>query len=97
MWRGGWRRCSWSHRKRRRGESDREMQREVLAIVLREHPSPVTLFDLEHELLRGERGMAAAFALARAAVALGVAGLVYSNGFKIGATPAARHFAWLVL
>lgn len=98
MYRGGWQRCSRSPSEPDGSGAHREMQLGVLAIVLREHPSPVTLFDLERELLRDEPSVAATFALAHAYLDLGVAGLLYTHSDcrNVSATRAARHFAWLV-
>jgi hypothetical protein len=63
--------------------ADLNMQRTVLALVLREHPILLTLPALAIRVLANPRTLAGGVALARAIRALDNEGLVLSDGFLI--------------
>jgi hypothetical protein len=69
--------------------ADSEMQRAVLAVVLREHPVLLTFPALAAELFENPNQLIAGMALARAVRDLVTEGLLYSNGvFVLPSRPA---------
>lgn len=62
---------------------DLNMQRVVLALVLRQHPDPLTLPTLAGRVLLNPRTLTGGIALARALRDLDNEGLVFSDGFLI--------------
>jgi hypothetical protein len=69
--------------------TDAEMQRAVLAVVLREHPILLTFPALAAELFENPNGLVAGIALARAVRDLVTEELLYSNGvFVLPSRPA---------
>lgn len=83
-WRGG---GAWRRRQRRAPSftvtTDQEMQRAVLAIVLREYPVLLTFPAISCELFENPDDLVGGMALARAVRDLVMAGLLYSNGFLV--------------
>jgi hypothetical protein len=63
--------------------TDLEMQRVVLALVLREHPVTLTLPALAGRVLAEPRTLTGGVALARALRDLDNEGLVFSDGFYV--------------
>jgi hypothetical protein len=67
------------------------MQRAVLALVLREHPDPLTLPALAGRVLANPRTLVGGVALARALRNLDNEGLVFSDGFLVQPSRPAVH------
>ncbi len=67
------------------GNEERRLQREVLALVLVEHPVPTTVRDLQRELGRP-------IEVERAIDALAEHGLISTDGDQVVPTPAAVRF-----
>jgi hypothetical protein len=67
------------------------MQRAVLALVLREHPDPLTLPALAGRVLTNPRTLVGGVALARALRNLDNEGLVFSDGFLVQPSRPAVH------
>jgi hypothetical protein len=67
------------------------MQRAVLALVLREHPDPLTLPALAGRVLANPRTLVGGVALARALRNLDNEGLVFSDGFLLQPSRPAVH------
>lgn len=67
------------------------MQRAVLALVLREHPDPLTLPALAGRVLANPRTLVGGVALARALRNLDDEGLVFSDGFLVQPSRPAVH------
>ena len=67
------------------------MQRAVLALVLREHPDPLTLPVLAGRVLANPRTLVGGVALARALRDLDNEGLVFSDGFQVQPSRPAVH------
>jgi len=67
------------------------MQRVVLALVLREHPDPLTLPALAGRVLASPRTLTGGVVLARALRDLDNEGLVFSDGFLIQPSRPAVH------
>jgi hypothetical protein len=67
------------------------MQRAVLALVLREHPDPLTLPALAGRVLANPRTLVGEVALARALRNLDNEGLVFSDGFLVQPSRPAVH------
>jgi len=67
------------------------MQRAVLALVLREHPDPLTLPALAGRVLANPRTLVGGVALARALRNLDNEGLVFSDGFAVQPSRPAVH------
>lgn len=84
-----WRRGggAWRRRQRRApaltAAADEEMQRVVLAVVLREYPVLLTFPALACELFENPNDLIGGMALARAVRDLVGAGLLHSNGFLV--------------
>ena len=72
--------------------SDEQMQRVVLAVILREHPVLLTFPALAEELFANPGDLVAGYALARAVRDLVVEGLLHSNGFLVLPSRAALCF-----
>lgn len=93
MWRSGG--GAWRRRQRRapdlRAATDDEMQRIVLAVVLREYPVLLTFPAIACELFENPDDLVGGMALARAVRDLVMAGLLYSNGFLVLPSRAALH------
>lgn len=90
MWWGG---GAWRRRQRRAptltATTDGEMQRVVLAVILREHPVLLTFPALADELFENPNDLVASYALARAVRDLVTEGLLHSNGvFVLPSRPA---------
>lgn len=92
MWEGG---GAWARRQRRAPAlivgTDCEMQRLVLAVVLREYPALLTLPALADELFENPTDFTAGYSLARAVRDLVMEGLLYSNGLLVLPSPPALH------
>lgn len=73
-------------------EEDRKVQRALLALILREHPTQMTFPDLARELFDDPDDFLAGDALARAVRDLAAIGLLQSNGLFVLPTRAALHF-----
>ena len=67
------------------------IQRAVLALVLREHPDPLTLPALAGRVLANPRTLVGGVALARALRNLDNEGLVFSDGFLVQPSRPAVH------
>jgi hypothetical protein len=82
MWRSGG--GAWRRRQRRAPSltvaTDREMQRVVLAVILREYPVLLTFPALACELFENPTDLVGGMVLARAVRDLVEAGLLHSNG-----------------
>lgn len=93
MWRSGG--GAWRRRQRRAPSlsvtTDQEMQRVVLAIVLREYPVLLTFPAIVCELFENPDDLVGGMALARAVRDLVMAGLLHSNGFLILPSRSALH------
>jgi hypothetical protein len=93
MWRSGG--GAWRRRQRRSPElrvaTDDEMQRIVLAVVLREYPVLLTFPAIACELFENPDDLVGGMALARAVRDLVMAGLLYSNGFLVLPSRSALH------
>ena len=72
------------------------MQRAVLALVLREHPDPLTLPALAGRVLANPRTLVGGVALARALRNLDNEGLVFSDGFLVQPSRPAVHIKRLL-
>lgn len=95
LWIGGWRSGRQHPPKLTAATDDRDVQRQVLTVILREHPRPLTLSMLGRELLEDRSDLSADCALARAVRDLAVVGLLYSDGLFLLPTRPALHFARL--
>jgi hypothetical protein len=73
-------------------EEDRKVQRAVLALVLREHPTHLTFPELAAEVCEDPNDFAEGDALARAVRDLGVESLLRSDGLHVLPTRAALYF-----
>jgi len=73
-----------------------QMQRVVLALVLREAPDPLTLPVLAGRVLTNPRTLTGGVALARALRDLDNAGLVFSDGFLVQPSRPAVHIKRLL-
>lgn len=71
--------------------ADLRIQRVVLALVLREHPDPLTLPTLAGRVLVNPRTLTGGVALARALRDLDNEGLVFSDGFLVQPSRPAVH------
>jgi hypothetical protein len=71
--------------------ADLRMQRVVLALVLRQHPDPLTLPALAGRVLVNPRTLTGGVALARALRDLDNEGLVFCDGFLIQPSRPAVH------
>lgn len=71
--------------------ADLEMQRAVLALVLREHPKVLTLPALAGRVLANPRSLTGGVALARALRDLDNEGLVFSDGRLVQPSRPALH------
>jgi hypothetical protein len=71
--------------------ADLEMQRVVLALVLREHPDLLTLPALAGRVLAKPRTLTGGVALARALRDLDNEGLVFSDGYLVQPSRSALH------
>jgi hypothetical protein len=71
--------------------ADLEMQRAVLALVLREHPEVLTLPALAGRVLANPRTLTGGVALARALRDLDNEGLVFSDGRLVQPSRPALH------
>jgi hypothetical protein len=71
--------------------ADLEMQRVVLALVLREHPDLLTLSALAGRVLAEPRTLTGGVALARALRDLDNEGLVFSDGYLLQPSRPALH------
>jgi hypothetical protein len=91
-WRGG---GAWRRRQRRSPSAsvttDREMQRVVLGIVLREYPVLLTFPAIACELFENPDDLVGGMALARAVRDLVMAGLLHSDGLLVLPTRSALH------
>lgn len=76
--------------------ADLQMQRTVLAVVLRENPDVLTLPALADRVLENPRSLPGSVALARALRDLDNEGLVYSDGVLVRPSRPAIHFLRLV-
>jgi hypothetical protein len=92
LWRSG---GAWARRQRRAPmltvTTDDEMQRVVLAVVLREYPLLLTFPALASELFENPSDLVGAIALARAVRELVMEGLLYSNGLLVLPSRPALH------
>lgn len=75
--------------------TEEEMQIEVLAFVLREHPTLLTFPSLADRLFENRDDFEAGYLLARAVRDLGVAGVLHSNGLFVMPGRALLHLAHL--
>jgi hypothetical protein len=93
MWRSGG--GAWRRRQRRDPSftitTDKEMQRVVLGVVLREYPVLLTFPAIACELFENPDDLVGGMALARAVRDLVMAGLLYSNGFLVLPSRPALH------
>lgn len=93
MWRSGG--GAWRRRQRRAPSlsitTDREMQRVVLTVILREYPVLLTFPALVCELLENPSDLIGGMALARAVRDLVEAGLLHSNGHLVLPSRPALH------
>jgi hypothetical protein len=71
--------------------TDEEMQRVVLAVILREYPVLLTFPALACELFENPNDLAGGMALARAVRELVEEGLLYSNGLLVLPSRSALH------
>lgn len=71
--------------------ADLEMQRDVLALILHEHPVVLTLPELAGRVLANPRSLTGGVALARALRDLDNEGLVFSDGFLVQPSRPALH------
>lgn len=76
--------------------ADLQMQRAVMAVVLREDPDVLTLPALADRVLENPRSLTGGVALARALRDLDNEGLVYSDGVLVRPSRPAIHFLRLV-
>lgn len=76
--------------------ADLEVQRAVLALVLREDPDVLTLPALAGGVLADPRSLTGGIALARALRVLDDEGLVFSDGLLVRPTRPALHFERLL-
>lgn len=72
--------------------TDLEMQRAVLVVVLREHPTLLTFPTLASELFENPSELLVGLALARAVRDLVLAGLLCSDGMLVVPSLSALHF-----
>lgn len=93
MWRSGG--GAWRRRQRRAPSlsvtTDQEMQRVVLAVILREYPVLLTFPALACELFESPTDLVGGLALARAVRDLVEAGLLHSNGHLVLPSRSALH------
>jgi len=93
MWRSGG--GAWRRRQRRApaldAVTDDEMQRVVLAVVLREYPVLLTFPAIACELFQNPDDLVGGMALARAVRELVMGGLLYSNGLLVLPSRPALH------
>ena len=94
-WRAGGGPMGRRHRKPETPSSDEEMQIEVLALVLREHPALFSFPLLADCLFENRDDFEAGYSLARAVRDLGLAGVLHSNGLFVMPSRALLHLAHL--
>ena len=73
--------------------ADLQMQRAVMAVVLREAPDVLTLPALADRVLTNPRSLTGGVALARALRELDDEGLVFSDGILVRPSRSALHFS----
>lgn len=73
--------------------ADLQMQRAVMAVVLREDPDVLTLPALADRVLTNPRSLTGGVALARALRELDDEGLVFSDGILVRPSRSALHFS----
>ncbi|HEU5061704.1 MAG TPA: hypothetical protein VFT79_00970 [Solirubrobacterales bacterium] len=76
--------------------ADLQMQRAVMAVVLREDPDVLTLPALADRVLTNPRSLTGGVALARALRELDDEGLVFSDGILVRPSRSALHFGRLM-